>query len=94
MDRQRAFKSYLVGGRGHSYKTQNAWTFTLNTESTYDREGNQWSVPIKVSVANRRVRQAAGELPGWRAILGGVCRGRPGGLGPPDLDYVSVSEAP
>jgi hypothetical protein len=34
-----------------SYTTSDAWTFTLNTESTYDWKGNQWSVPINVSVA-------------------------------------------
>jgi hypothetical protein len=34
-----------------SYTTHNAWTFALNTESTYDWESNQWSVPINVSVA-------------------------------------------
>jgi hypothetical protein len=31
-----------------SYTTHDAWTFTLNTESTYDWEGEQWSVPINV----------------------------------------------
>ncbi|NMN73970.1 transporter [Rhizobium sp. 57MFTsu3.2] len=34
-----------------SYTTQDAWTFALNTESTYDWESNQWSVPINVSVS-------------------------------------------
>ncbi len=29
-----------------SYTNSNAWTFTLNTESTYDWENDQWSVPI------------------------------------------------
>jgi hypothetical protein len=29
-----------------SYTTPTAWTFTLNTESTYDWESEQWSVPI------------------------------------------------
>jgi len=29
-----------------SYTTPTAWTFSLNTESTYDWEGDQWSVPI------------------------------------------------
>jgi len=29
-----------------SYTTPDAWTFTLQTESTYDWESEQWSVPI------------------------------------------------
>lgn len=34
-----------------SYTTPDAWTFTLNTESTYDWKGDAWSVPINFSVA-------------------------------------------
>jgi len=34
-----------------SYTTHDAWTFALNTESTYDWESNQWSVPINLSVS-------------------------------------------
>ena len=34
-----------------SYTTDDAWTFTLNTESTYDWKGDDWSVPINFSVA-------------------------------------------
>jgi hypothetical protein len=29
-----------------AYTTQDAWTFTLNTESTYDWKAQQWAVPI------------------------------------------------
>ncbi len=29
-----------------SYTTADAWTFTVNTESTYDWESSDWSVPI------------------------------------------------
>jgi hypothetical protein len=29
-----------------SYTTRTAWTFGVDTESTYDWEGKQWSVPI------------------------------------------------
>jgi hypothetical protein len=29
-----------------SYTTASAWTFTLNSESTYDWENEEWSVPI------------------------------------------------
>jgi hypothetical protein len=34
-----------------SYTTKDAWTFTLNTESTYNWEADQWSVPINFQVA-------------------------------------------
>jgi hypothetical protein len=33
-----------------SYTTTNAWTFTLNTESTYDWAADQWAVPINLLV--------------------------------------------
>lgn len=29
-----------------AYTTKDAWTFTLNTESTYNWEAEEWSVPI------------------------------------------------
>ncbi len=34
-----------------SYTTPEAWTFTLTTESTYDWEGEQWSVPVIANVS-------------------------------------------
>jgi hypothetical protein len=34
-----------------SYTTPDAWTFTLNTESTYDWKAEQWSVPINFQVS-------------------------------------------
>jgi hypothetical protein len=34
-----------------AYTTKDAWTFGLNTESTYDWNANQWSVPINASIA-------------------------------------------
>ena len=34
-----------------SYTTPDAWTFALNTESTYDWKGNDWSVPINLTVS-------------------------------------------
>lgn len=34
-----------------SYTTPDAWTFGLNTESTYDWTSDQWSVPINFTVA-------------------------------------------
>ena len=33
-----------------SYTTPTAWSVALNTESTYDWEGEQWSVPINCVV--------------------------------------------
>lgn len=34
-----------------SYTTKDAWTFNLNTESTYDWIGNEWSVPINFNIS-------------------------------------------
>ncbi|MEJ5018795.1 transporter [Ochrobactrum vermis] len=34
-----------------SYTTKDAWTFALNTESTYNWEDSEWSVPINFTVA-------------------------------------------
>jgi hypothetical protein len=34
-----------------AYNTSNAWTFTLQTETTYDWEHEQWTVPIGLFVA-------------------------------------------
>jgi hypothetical protein len=34
-----------------SYTTKSAWTFALNTESTYDWESDAWAVPINVTVS-------------------------------------------
>lgn len=34
-----------------SYTTTNAWTFSLNTESTYDWAANQWAVPLNLVVS-------------------------------------------
>lgn len=55
---------WSVGGQGNrasisstfvqpflSYNTPTAWTFTLQTESTYDWKHSQWSVPINMLVA-------------------------------------------
>ena len=33
------------------YTTTNAWSFSLNTESTYDWAANQWAVPLNLVVA-------------------------------------------
>lgn len=34
-----------------AYTTQDAWTFTLNTESTYDWRAENWSVPLNFMLA-------------------------------------------
>jgi hypothetical protein len=34
-----------------SYTTPSAWTFTLNTESTYNWEAEEWSVPLNFVIA-------------------------------------------
>lgn len=34
-----------------SYTTPTAWTYSLNTESTYDWKNSQWSVPLYVGVS-------------------------------------------
>ncbi len=34
-----------------SYTTKDAWTFTVETESTFDWVNNQWSVPINFEIA-------------------------------------------
>lgn len=34
-----------------SYTTHDAWTFSLNTESTYDWKAEEWSVPINVQIS-------------------------------------------
>ena len=34
-----------------TYTTPNAWSFTLNTESTYDWAASQWSVPVNFLVS-------------------------------------------
>lgn len=49
-----------------AYTTKDAWTFTLNTEATYDWEGHDWSVPTNVvatkllNVGSQRVSLGAG----------------------------------
>jgi len=34
-----------------SYTTPTAWTYAVNTESTYDWENKQWSVPLNLAVS-------------------------------------------
>jgi hypothetical protein len=35
-----------------NYTTPNAWTYGLNTESTYNWTTNEWSVPINATISN------------------------------------------
>ena len=62
-----------------SYTTHDAWTFTLNTESTYDWNSDQWSVPVNFQVA-KLVK--FGKLP--VSLFGGVryWAASPDGSGP------------
>ncbi len=43
-----------------SYTTPDAWSFTLNTESSYDWERKQWSVPVNGIVS--KVTKVGGQL--------------------------------
>jgi hypothetical protein len=43
-----------------SYTTKDAWTFTLNSESTYDWKAHQWSAPINALVS--KVTKVGGQL--------------------------------
>lgn len=43
-----------------TYTTTNAWSFTLNTESTYDWAANQWAVPVNLQVS--KVRKVGNQL--------------------------------
>lgn len=53
-----------------AYTTPDAWTFTLQTESTYDWESEQWSVPIsgvvsKVIIIGNQPISIAGGIRYW-----------------------------
>ncbi|HVR68368.1 MAG TPA: transporter [Verrucomicrobiae bacterium] len=50
-DEDRADVSSLFLQPFISYTTTDAWTFTLNTESTYDWETKNWSVPVNALVS-------------------------------------------
>lgn len=65
-----------------AYTTPSAWTFSLNTESTYDWESEEWSVPVHGVVT--KVTKIGGQL----VSVGGGLRywadgpvGAPEGLG-------------
>ena len=55
-----------------SYSTKTAWTFSANTESTYEWESKQWNVPIHFTVAKlvkfgKRPVSIGGALRCWTA---------------------------
>jgi hypothetical protein len=65
-----------------SFTTPDAWSFTLNTESTYNWDSKQWTVPINATVS--RVTRIGGQM----VSIGGGLRywaegpdGAPHGLG-------------
>lgn len=51
-----------------SYTTPDAWTFSLNTESTYDWDNKAWSVPVNATVS--KLVLVGGKLP--VSFFGGV----------------------
>jgi len=63
-----------------SYTLPNAWTFTLQTEATYDWEGEQWSVPVtavatKVTTIGSQLFSAGVGLRYWADAPDGVAEG-------------------
>ena len=62
-----------------SYTTKDAWSFTLNTESTYNWEAEEWSVPINLLVA-KIVK--FGKLPVQLFAAGRYWADSPEGAGP------------
>jgi hypothetical protein len=62
-----------------SYTTPTAWTFSVNTESTYDWKGRQWTVPINGVVT--KVTKVGGQL---MSVGGGVRYWAEGPSGAPD----------
>lgn len=48
-----------------SYTTPTAWSYTLNTESTYDWENEQWSVPINAVIS--KVTNIGGQMVSFNA---------------------------
>lgn len=51
-----------------SYTTPEAWTFSLNSESTYDWTSEEWSVPVNATVS--KLVKLGGKLP--VSFFGGV----------------------
>jgi hypothetical protein len=63
-----------------SFTTKDAWTYSVNTESTYDWTGKRWAVPIHVSVAKlvrfgKQPVSFQGTLRCWATSPGGGPKG-------------------
>ena len=64
-----------------SYSTKDAWTYGLNTESTYDWNSRCWATPIIFSISKLvRFWQTADQLWRWTEVLGYDPDRRSGGL--------------
>jgi hypothetical protein len=51
-----------------AYTTESAWTYTIQSESTYDWENEQWSVPVNASISKLAI---IGKMPvNFQAGLG------------------------
>ena len=57
-----------------SYTTPTAWSFALNTESTYDWEREQWALPINGICPVRRTLATVRESPCAIKVGAGVVR--------------------
>jgi len=49
-----------IVGAGPVFLLPTAWTFTANVESTYDWEGEQWSIPLNLVAT--KVTRVGGQL--------------------------------
>lgn len=63
-----------------SYTTKKAWTFSANTESTYDWTSEQWSVPVNLSVSKlvrfgKQPVSLGGGLKCWATSPSGAAQG-------------------
>jgi hypothetical protein len=63
-----------------SYSTKTAWTFSLNTESTYNWTAEQWSVPVHLSASKllrfgTQMVQVGGGPRCWATSPGGAPKG-------------------
>jgi hypothetical protein len=51
-----------------AYTTDSSWTFTLASESTYDRISKQWSIPVNLSVS--KLAPIGNTLINWQGGIG------------------------
>jgi hypothetical protein len=59
-----------------AYATKTYTAFTLNTESSYDWEGEQWTVPVNLMAAQLL---KIGGMPKQFQVGGHLCADKPGG---------------